>query len=83
MRPSFLSNALALLDGKGTSGEEREKELDAIQGVASTIFGTAGDTTTDAILTFVFALGTHPAFRKRIQEELDALLVEHDRQTGA
>lgn len=82
VRPSFLSNALASLDGKGVSGAERERELDTIQDVAATIFGTAGDTTTDAILTLIFALATRPEIRRRIQDELDSVLMEHDEHLG-
>ncbi|KAJ3523975.1 hypothetical protein NMY22_g11206 [Coprinellus aureogranulatus] len=82
-RPSFLSDALARYDAKGGDPVTKEKELDEIKDVAATIFGTAGDTTTDAILTFLFALSTHPEVRKKIQDELDSLLIDHDNSGSA
>ncbi|KAJ3538450.1 hypothetical protein NMY22_g5158 [Coprinellus aureogranulatus] len=84
VRPSFLSDALADYEtGEAGDTMTRSKELDAIQDVAATIFGTAGDTTANAILTFIFALATRPTLRRRIQDEMDSLLLEYDRdRTG-
>ncbi|KAJ3546791.1 hypothetical protein NMY22_g1911 [Coprinellus aureogranulatus] len=82
VRPSFLSDALAKYDVKRRAPAAKEKELDEIKDVAATIFATAGDTTTDAILTFIFALSTHPEVRKRIQDELDSLLLDHDKSAS-
>ena len=52
--------------------------MDAIQDAAATIFATAADSTTSAVLTHIFALATHPDVRKRVQAELDSVLVEED-----
>lgn len=36
----------------------------------------AADTTTDAILSFIYALATHPELRKKIQNEIDTALTD-------
>lgn len=78
VRPSFTSYSLASLDATSPTEEARLKGVDAIQDAAATIFGTAADTTTSAVLTHIFALATHLDVRKKIQAELDSLLVEED-----
>lgn len=80
MRPSFLSDALASLDNVDAvkDSEARHKALGDILNVASTVFGAASDTTTDAILIFLFALATHPDVRKRVQNELDTFLTDRN-----
>ena len=64
------------------SDEQKAKDLDTIQSVAATVFGAAADTTSNAILTLIFALATQGDFRKRIQEELDLHLIEKEEQSG-
>lgn len=73
-----MSDALARLEAEVEDEEAKTLGLDAILDVAATIFATAGDTTTNALHTLIFAVATHAQIRKQVQDELDSVLLEID-----
>ena len=75
-----MSDALETLDARSANGrtseEAKARDLDAILDTACTIFATSADTSTNSILSFIFAIATHAEYRKKIHAELDSVLVD-------
>lgn len=75
-----MSDALATLDARSANGRASEvakgRDLEVILDTACTIFATSADTSTNSILSFIFALATHPEYRRKIHAELDSVLAD-------
>ncbi|KAF8872236.1 cytochrome P450 [Infundibulicybe gibba] len=68
--PSLLRSLLEANDAEGGSAEHEA----VLKGVSATAYAAGADTTVSAIMTFFYAMATHPDVQQQAQDELDAVI---------